>query len=215
MAKSSPILRARVAVDASGLRLLSSAAKQRTVTTRMARSGGKVVQRAAKPLAPRRKGSGALRRSLGVKAKRGTRGKTISYAVVGPRKSVRKTITLNGNKAFIDATDKSGKATRKAIIVGGRQVTVVPAFYAHLVEKGTRPHSLGRGSLLARRGKGGAGQGAGKRHPGARPRPFLGPAYEGSKDAVRAVMLRTAADEVQKELVKAARKAAAKARGAK
>lgn len=177
------ILRTRIEVDTSGLRQLSSVSKQRGVTLKGARAGAKVVQRAGKSAAPKRRGSGALKQSLGVKAAKGKRGKTLAYAVVGPRKKFRKTVT-----------------------VGGRTTTAVPAFYAHLVEKGIRPHSLKKGSLLARRNKKAVGQGVGRQHPGAKPRPFLGPAYESNKGVIRDVMLRTMAEEITKEMTRAAKK---------
>jgi hypothetical protein len=128
-----------VKVDTSGLRGLASDARRRTMTVRAVGAGARVVAKAAKPLAPRRAAhGGTLKRSLGSKAGKGRRGKTIAFAVVGPRKSVERTIP-RGRKA----------------------VRVVPFFYAHLAEKGTRPHGLG----------------GGRKHPGARPRPFLRPAW--------------------------------------
>lgn len=56
----------------------------------------------------------------------------------------------------------------------------VPAHYIHLVEKGTRPHALGKGSQLARVGKRASrevGQHVGRKHPGAKAHPFLEPAW--------------------------------------
>jgi HK97 gp10 family phage protein len=181
------ILKTKVVTDTSGLKALSSAAKKRTVTQRAVKAGAKIVQRAAKAAAPKRKGSGALKQSVGIKAAKGRRGKTLAYAVVGPRKKVRKTVR-----------------------VGGRTVTAVPAFYAHLVEKGTRPHSLTKGAKLARRGRAAAGQGRVPQHPGARPNPFLGPAFTRNRGPVAAEVKRVMAAEVEKEVKKAAAKLARK-----
>lgn len=172
---------------------MSSVAKQRGVTMKGVKAGAKIVQKAAKKAAPRRKkvrgfaldtGSGALRQSLGFKAAKGRRGKTLAYAVIGARKKVRKTVR-----------------------VGGRTIIAVPAFYAHLVEKGTRPHSLGKGAKLARRGKAAANV-VGKQHPGARPQPFLGPAYRQNQGVIANAMTAEMGEAVRKELEKAAQKVA-------
>ena len=64
--------------------------------------------------------------------------------------------------ARAEATNKEAKALRAWI---GRRVN--PANYAHLVEFGTAPHAIKRPG----------GGGPKIRHPGARPQPFMLPAY--------------------------------------
>lgn len=172
------ILRTKVAIDLSGLKKLEKATQQRRVTQKAVKSGAKVVQSAAKGSAPR--ASGALRQSLGVKAEKGRKGKTIAFAVVGPRKKVRKLVKRKGSRMPIVA---------------------VPAFYAHLVERGTRPHAIGKGSRLARRGK--AGSATGRLHPGSRPRPFLGPGYALNRGRIANAITETLRVEIAKEIEKA------------
>ena len=109
--------RAGFALDLSGLAALKTAAQQRAVTLKGVKAGAKLVQAAAKARAPKR--SGALKQSLGIKSKKGTRGKTLAFAIVGARTKVRKMV-------------KPARGTKK--------VLAVPAKYSHLVEKGTKPH---------------------------------------------------------------------------
>lgn len=52
--------------------------------------------------------------------------------------------------------------------------------YAHLVEFGTAPHAVGKGSRLKSRGKQHANQ-HGLMHPGTKPQPFLRPAFDSKK----------------------------------
>lgn len=171
-------VRVKIEADVSGIAALASAAKERAVTLKAVKAGAKIVAAAAKANAPRRKGKGGggLKQSIGVKAVKGTRGKTLALAVIGPRKKVVRDIPR-----------------------GKKTVRSVPAFYAHLVEKGTAPHSTTKG---AKRKKAGPG-----RHPGTKPKPFLAPAFETNKAAVAAAVEKELAAGVEKELAKAAAKA--------
>jgi HK97 gp10 family phage protein len=159
-----------------GLEAIERTAKKRAITQKAVKAGAKLVQRSAKSRAPRRKRSGALKQSLGIKAQKGSRGKTLAFAIIGARAKVVKMF--------------KGKRT-------------VPAYYAHLVEKGTKPHSL-----LSRK------RSAGKklldfvtrkrrRHPGAKAQPFLRPALDSQRSAVSREMLDTLADEIARVLAKA------------
>jgi HK97 gp10 family phage protein len=47
-----------------------------------------------------------------------------------------------------------------------------PANYSHLVERGTRPHQISKGAVIDKVLT------AGKPHPGAKPKPFLKPAFD-------------------------------------
>jgi HK97 gp10 family phage protein len=83
----------------------------------------------------------------------------------------------------------------------GRVVLRDDPWYWFLVEyTGARPHSLSRGSYLARKGRKRSKQ-KGRPHPGFKPKPFLRPAFEARKeDAIKAMEAR-----LDKELAKARR----------
>jgi HK97 gp10 family phage protein len=71
----------------------------------------------------------------------------------------------------------------------GKSSVADPFNYAHLVELGTAPHALGKGSQrrIGRSKKnpqGRPGPQRGRMHPGARPHPFLRPALERNEGAV-------------------------------
>lgn len=182
------VLKAEFDLDLSGLDGLKKASQQRAVTLKGIKAAAKLVQQAAKAGAPKRKGSGTLRRSIGTLAKKGSKGKTLAFAVIGPRQKVRK----EGVKTPYGGT-----------------VTAVPAYYAHLVEKGTRGHSIRAGSKLARRTQSAKGQ-AVVRHPGAKPNPFLKPAYESTRAAAGAAAERAMGEEIQKIIAKESAKLLAK-----
>jgi len=135
------------------------------------RVGARPIWQDAARRAPRQ--TGILGRSMGARTKKYRRGAEAAIAVIGAR-------------------------TRFRTTVGGypRQ----PAFYAHLVAKGTRPHLLRYlriGGQLIRQWW---------RHPGARPQPFLGPAFEANKT----VALRKIRDNLRKGIEREAKKAAAR-----
>lgn len=92
-----------------GLDAIEKTAKRRALTLKAVKAGAKLIQSAAKSNAPRR--SGALKQSIGIKAGKGTRGKTLAFAVIGSRAKVEK--SWRGKK-------------------------VKPSKYARLVEQGTR-----------------------------------------------------------------------------
>lgn len=188
-------IKARVKVDTSGLKDIERTAKKKTITLKAVKAGGKVVQQAVKARAPRRKYSGALKQSIGVKGAKGTRGQTAAYAVIGPRKSVVKLIP----------------PTR-----GKKQIRAVPAYYAHLVEKGTRPHRLGLGQRLARAAtkkkaaQAATSQSRGGQHRGARANPFIATAWVSSRKRAAAVAQSVLGQEIKKELAKVSVKVRAK-----
>ena len=163
----------RVITDLPGLDAIEKTAKKRGVTLKAVKAGAKLVQTGAKSRVVRR--SGALKQALGIKPKKGTRGKTLAYAVVGARTKVVKVY--------------KGKKT-------------VPAYYAHLVEKGTKPHSLLRKAALGKLARAAAIRaGFGRRHPGAKSQPFLKPALDTQQEAIGAAILRV----LQAEILKAAK----------
>lgn len=91
-----------------GLDAIERTAKKRAVTLKAVKAGAKLVQQRAKANAARR--SGALRQSIGTKAVKGSRGKTLALAIVGARAKV--------------VRQYKGRAVK-------------PSKYAHLVERGT------------------------------------------------------------------------------
>lgn len=182
--------RVGLSLDLSGLDAIESLAKQRAITLKAIKAGAKLVQAGAKARAPKRKGSGALKQSLGVKAVKGKRGKTLALAVIGARKKVSKMV----------------KPPR-----GTKLIKAVPAFYAHLVEDGTKPHSIRKGSKLARKGKPAAGP-QDLKHPGSKPRPFLRPAWSAVKDEALAAAAIAFGGELQKAIEKQSARLLAKLR---
>ncbi len=92
----------------AGLEAIERTAKKRAITLKAIKAGAKLVQRAAKAKVVKR--SGALKQSIGTKAQKGRKGKTLALAVVGARTKV--------------VQQYKGRSVR-------------PAKYAHLVERGT------------------------------------------------------------------------------
>jgi HK97 gp10 family phage protein len=102
--------------------------------------------------------------------------------------------------------DKKGKPVKHKRKVGtnskGEDVYRDPVKYAHMVEFGTKPHTVAKGDMLARKGRKHRERQIGKKHPGAKPQPFLRPALDKNKGQVKATMVRvlkTALDEVRKK----------------
>jgi HK97 gp10 family phage protein len=149
-----------------------SDSSQRRVVRPAVRAGASMLSKAAKRNAAPTNfddSLGGLRRSIGVKVKT-NRNKAGVHAVVGARLG-------QGEKA--DPRVKGG--VRK------------PFYYSHLVEKGTKPHAVGK-----------------RQHLGAKPKPFLEPALESNKSAINAAIRTRLAQEIEKE---AARQAAKAVRG--
>lgn len=175
----------RVKIDTTGIHAVVSAAKKRTITLAGAKAAAKILKNAVRAAAPRR--SGALAQAQGVKAAKGTRGSTASYAVQGSKRKYVKMVKLKGRKT----------ATK-----------VVPAFYDHLVQLGTRPHALGKAESLGRSGRRTANvtaQTTGK-HPGARPNPFRRRAWEMVKEPASRAALAAMAQATKKEIARQAAK---------
>lgn len=186
---SSPLhTKVRVRTNVAGLQQLASWAAKRNVTLKGAKAAGKVLKVAARSAAPRRKGrgGGSLRQAQGVLAKKGSKGKTVSFVVQGARKGVDKTVVLKGRKT---------------------PSRVVPAFYDHLVQLGTRPHRLGKGESLGRSGKRKVvvrtAQTTGRMHPGTPANPFRKRAWaaadERAAEAAVEAMVQATADEMRKQ----------------
>jgi HK97 gp10 family phage protein len=105
------------------------------------------------------------------------------------------------------------------VTLRGKSTKVVPSNYVHLVEFGTRPHSLGKGARAKRKAskwgreraakpaKAGA---AGNKHPGAKAKPFLRPAMRAAKKEAGQVALERLGKEIQKEIERQAKRLASK-----
>lgn len=139
------------------------------------------------------KQSGLLKKIIGVKQKTYKRSGTV-VTVSGPRTGMKQTVTvrverapkpvkprkkaLSAARAALEARAEQLRAPRKRFAL--RKVLRDPVKYAHLVEYGTKPHKLGKGSKLRRsRRKDDLMQGGqrGGSHPGSRAQPFINPAY--------------------------------------
>lgn len=92
---------------------------------------------------------------------------------------------------------------------GGRNVRS----YAHFVEHGTRPHAVGKGSI-ARQWKRSTREVVqkGGMHPGARPRPFMRPAFEAKKFEAFQQIVKVFRRELEVEVAKLSRLRMAKGR---
>ncbi len=141
--------------------------------------GAGVVRDEARNLAPVRqiKGGGHLKKSI-VSQTRGVfrdgKGRPVEH------------------RAVVLIAKKRGKVARSA------------RAYAHFVEFGTRPHSVGKGSKLVR------GIGRGLKHPGAKAQPFMRPAF----DTKKFVALKTIEGRMRREVAAETAKLAARRRSA-
>lgn len=105
--------------------------------------------------------------------------------------------------------DGSGKPVEhRAVVIVRRKFKgkgYPPRTYAHFVEYGTAPHSLGKGSIRkVFKGSKKTVRQVGKLHPGAKAKPFLRPAFDAKKfEAVR-VIERKIREELDKEIKKIA-----------
>jgi HK97 gp10 family phage protein len=88
--------------------------------------------------------------------------------------------------ALYNALRVRGSVSKDRTLIAARVYVKRPsraASTAHLVEFGTRPHSLRKGARLRRRSATADG-GDGGGHPGARAQPFLRPALRENKDEI-------------------------------
>ena len=229
------------ATDTRGLLAVASSTRRRAITAQALRAGARILRPAVKARAPKaRVKGGTLKRAIAAKVQKGKYGHTVSLAVVGARYGPERP---EGSKAQA-------------------------ANYGHLVELGTRPHSLAKGSKLKRvkrvkrltrdqlaaaaliaaekaelrarltrlvaqgripadrlksLGRTGprkprkpkkpnvdVGQDKGARHPGARKKPYLEPAYRAKRRDIGRATAAKMAELVQKEIAKQAARTAAK-----
>jgi HK97 gp10 family phage protein len=152
----------------------------------------KLVLAAAKAGVPQR--TGMLRKSLGRKVVASKAGKGY-VGIVGPRKDLSESARAKQQREFEAGLRKKapGKAKfRKVVKYEGREITVNPVNYAHLVEHGAGP-SVAKGKVLS------DGRTAfGKRTKGVPARPFLRPAWDGTKAQCEALILAAMRDALNK-----------------
>lgn len=121
-------------------------------------------------------------------------------------KRLKKAIAAESRGVFKDGSGKP---------VGHRAVTFIrkpkegkrsARKYAHLAEFGTLPHHIGKGSIThIYKGSKEKPVKRGGLHPGARPKPFLRPAFDAKKDEALVVAERKIREELVKELAKLSR----------
>lgn len=170
MSKSEPIARFKILDDVDGRINALKRTMRNRILRKAARAGAKVVRKEIKSNAP--KASGALGKSISVKI--GTSKKTgATYAIIGPR------------RRFV--------LKRKGTVISEGK----PTKYTHLVERGTKPHTLGKGSKRVARGKKAMLQ-VGKKHPGAKANPFVTRAWASTHNAAIGIMKHVIAIELQR-----------------
>ncbi len=158
--------RAEVKIDTSSLNHLVSLMenidkKIRNQGLRNAlKVGRKIFLNAAQARVPKK--YKVLMKSLGFREKFKF-AKGFAYGVIGPKRRAGRTI---------------------------KGLERIPTKYAHLVEYGAAPHTIGRGDItsdiLLQAGR--SYKSIGKPHPGGRPKPFLRPAWDENKTAILAAM---------------------------
>jgi len=136
------------------------------------------------------------------------------------RDSIRVSVKLDHRRGRVVATIKAGSNKTKKVIEsrpdGGIKVRYLNPFYARFVEKGTSTHyikAVTAKALILRRNRR-ASSGFAKRwtawvvegvtHPGARPKPFMAPAFTAKSQAALAAFADYLRRRIPVELKKAA-----------
>lgn len=164
------------------LRKLASlkAAVRNKLSRQAVNAGAKLVQAEVKARAPVGE-TGALRMSIGRKVQT-YRGSGTTVGLVGPQTGFAR-------------KGKGKKSARRQTKLGAKlqALGANPSKYAHLVEKGTRPHAIGKGSRLRKRRQ------IGRMHPGARAKPFEAPAYQATAVRAAEAVAQSLAEGIQRE----------------
>ena len=149
---------------------------QRKVVRKALAKATKPTLAAARQRCP--KDAGLLKKSLGRK--------TVTYvesgsivAIIGPRGGFERMVTRRGRS-------KPEKAN--------------PLYYAHLVEFGTKPHSLARADTKI--GRRIANDMKIRMHPGTKARPFMRPAFDSTKGEVLRIFGEEVAKGLEQEMAK-------------
>lgn len=181
----------------------------RTIRSRHMRIGlnaaGGIIRTAAVANAPRG-ASGLLRKSLKVKVKvpeasyNQKHWGRPAYAVVGPSRNVAgiQTFHKTGGRGRIKALRVKRQNKVDTFTKSGMGVAtniLRPARYAHLVEKGTKAHSITAKSASAL-ASGGTVFGRTVRHPGTKGQRFLARSVASSGESAKQAMLRKLKDGI-------------------
>lgn len=155
-------------------------------------AGVKIIRDSARAKAPVR--FGALKKAIVAQTRSlnpALKGRSAQHVGVVTIEKKAFTINPKTGRARVAKREKGQRSPYK-------RGQIYPRNYAHMVEFGTRPHSVApKGSSVR------------DPHPGARPKPFMRPAFDESIGAAQAVVLRT----LQVEAAKIAAKKAQKAKG--
>lgn len=152
----------------------------------------KLVLTTAKSLVPQR--TGLLRKALGRKVVAMKSGGGY-VGIVGPRKDISDKERGRRQREFEQGLRKrapGGPRFRKVVKFKGREITVNPVKYAHLVEYGTAP-----AAPKAKRVMSDGETVFGARTKGSPPRPFLRPAWESNKATCEAVIAACLRDAIK------------------
>lgn len=142
------------------------------------------------------KETGALKLSMGRRMRTYPSGTVL--AIVGPRTGFKR--VGRGKKGTRKA---DARLMGKFMAAGRKGKPRLPHKYAHLVEFGTRPHALGKGSrhpANVRRGEKPIQHG--RMHPGARPKPFMRPAWDHGRQQAQQTIARVVMEGIQQELAR-------------
>jgi HK97 gp10 family phage protein len=142
---------------------------QRRILKSSLQAGGKVVVKQARANAPTR--TGALKKSIGSEVRHNHKG---WYVTIGPRAATKWWTPNNRLKGGFNK----------------------PAFYAHMVEFGAKPHAIVTVDIRNTSRK------VTLRHPGARPKPFLVPALTGAGGAPGRAIVKQASKRIEREAKK-------------
>lgn len=130
-----------------------------------------------------------LKKSLGKKTKSFRSGQ-VMVGVVGVRKQMK------GKKGSKERTAKF--RVQVGVNSKGEAIWMDPIKYAHMVEFGTKPHTIGRGDKLKRKGRKHKQVQAGFKHPGSKKKPFLRPSLSKNKSGTKSTMRRVLGDALTK-----------------
>lgn len=188
------------------LQSLPAKVRNRHMKIAMSAAGGVVARQAIANLP---KATGLLRKSIKVKAVVPDASYNVkhhgkpAYAIVGPtRRVVGPVIRGKDGKA----KKLSDKKAFKYVMGGGKVETRSPSRYAHLIERGTKPHVIKSktGKLLS---SGSRVFGRSVNHPGTKGTSFLSRALFGTRSASLAAMQRKLTEGINTEAAKLAAKA--------
>lgn len=149
------------------------------------RVGARVILRQAKSNAKQRGGSGTLSRALTLARDRRAKRDSPAYSIYVRRGRSYQLGMRQGRRG------SSRKANRSSM----------DGFYGPFVELGTKAHNIPRspGRVVVWYGSGGPVFARRVRHPGATPKPFLGPAFNQRRQQALQAMKTAIAQRIEKE----------------